>query len=75
MASSYRPAIDGHDNIIGYDTFSPTGTLVQRFNTEDEAVEFCIAMDTPFKDPRPAAEVEPAPDAEQNTATSTGAPA
>lgn len=67
MPSSYRPVIDGNDNVIGFDTFSPTGVLVRRFNTEEEADAHCVDMDTPYRtvfEKAPEPEAEPAPAAE-----------
>lgn len=55
MPSSYRPAIDGLDNVIGYDTLDVDGKLIRRFNTEDEAIDFLLERDKPFVDPRTAA--------------------
>lgn len=49
MPSSYRPVIDGNDNVIAFDTFNASGQLVRRFATEEEADAACVKHDTPYK--------------------------
>lgn len=52
MLADHRPVLDGLDNVIGFDTFDADGKLIRRFNTEDEAIDYLLERDKPYKDPR-----------------------
>lgn len=62
MPSSYRPVIDGNDNVIAFDTFNSSGQLVRRFATEEEADAACVEHDTPYKSQLGKSKTPGAPD-------------